>query len=202
MVNTFVPYSDPRKIAKSLSMRHLTKQRVEAQQILNAIERPGKGWIHHPIVKAWQGCENGLKFYINCMIDEFEQRGGKNNMPRHDLSHLPQIVMPWWFNWERFHFNHRVMLMVKDPWHYVSIFQADGDIPREYFSCGYIWPHTIVSQSQLTAPLPEITAEQPEHIKNPIYCPVTYKNGNPCQVLLKDKKNRAVARCNRHIKDI
>lgn len=180
---TFVTCSDPRIVAKHLSDLNLGKQRVEAVQILNILLKPDSGgaWSQHPIAKAWQGHTNGLKYYINCMIDEFEARGKNNNMER-QVYDDKSIVLPWWFGWERLHMNHRAILSIKNPWHYNSTL---FEINPEYLSYGYIWPHTIVAESQLTAPLSEITAELPDYLKNPQYCTGVFKNGKRCIVLVK-----------------
>lgn len=194
---TFVTFSDANAVAASLSKRNLGKQRVEAQQILNALENPGAGYSNHAITKAWRGHEDGLRHYINCMIDEFVRRGCKNNMPRHDLSHLSNVVMPWWFGWDRLHYSHRAQLIIKDPPHYGPIFQGEHAVPAEYLSNGYIWPHTILYTQQLTAPLAEIAAIQPDYLKYPAYCKGMFKNGKPCQILV--KAGRSVGYCKRHL---
>lgn len=199
MVMTFVTCSDPKLIAKHLNKLNLGKQRVEAKQILDILEKnhiPNR--INHPIVKAWRGYEEGLKYYINCMIDEFEARGCKNNMVRYTFS-TPTVVLPWWFGWDRLHQSHRFMLSVKNPWHYGPIFVNELSFSPEYKLHGYIWPHNIVDIRQLNSPLSEIAAEQPEYIEHPMYCPALFKNGNPCRVLLKKKKDREVGFCCRHI---
>jgi hypothetical protein len=83
MVNTFVTDNDPVQCAKNLDYRRLGKQRVEAFQLLNVLLERGdktKGWSNHPALLMWKGYENGLKYYLNCMIDEWINRGYNNTM--------------------------------------------------------------------------------------------------------------------------
>ena len=75
MVNTFVTDSNPKIIAKNLDSRRLGKQRVEAFQIIKALEGKTKGWKNHPATKAWEGHIEALKDYYNIMINEWISRG-------------------------------------------------------------------------------------------------------------------------------
>ena len=51
MVNTFLPWPDEQKTAKSLDNKRLGKQRVEGLQILRANLGLTKGWRNHPKCK-------------------------------------------------------------------------------------------------------------------------------------------------------
>jgi len=110
-MQTFAPYSDVEKIASSLDYRRLGKQRVEAMQILNAIQKKN-GWSNHPIVSMWRGYENALKFYCNTMISEWKRRGYNNTMKLYDIK--GKIEFPKWWGREDFHSSHRAALLAKD----------------------------------------------------------------------------------------
>src|SRR4051795_3786947 len=56
-MQTFLPYADFERTARSLDQRRLGKQRVEAMQLLNALTVPGHGWRHHPAAHMWRGDE-------------------------------------------------------------------------------------------------------------------------------------------------
>ncbi len=53
-MQTFLPYPDFKRSAKVLDYRRLGKQRVEALQILKALQVENYGWRNHPIVKMWK----------------------------------------------------------------------------------------------------------------------------------------------------
>ena len=59
-MQTFLPYPDFAKTATVLDPRRLGKQRVEAMQILRALNWPVYGWKHHPAVLIWQCYEEAL----------------------------------------------------------------------------------------------------------------------------------------------
>ena len=95
MVNTFIPYPDFNECAKVLDNKRLGKQRVEAKQILDIItgKSKGKGWKNHVAVNMWRGYENALTLYYNTIVQEWMNRGFKNNMPIIVIT--GKIVIPW-----------------------------------------------------------------------------------------------------------
>jgi hypothetical protein len=140
MVNTFLPFSNFKEIAKCLDNKRLGKQRVEAQQILNTIEKKRKGlkttgWVHHPIVHMWYGYEQALKYYINVMIQEWVKRGFVNNMHIHKITKIP--AMPWFVKCQPINWSHQASLIRKHPSHYTKLFNP----PAEYLKHKYIWLH-------------------------------------------------------------
>ena len=169
------------------------KQRIEGIQILNVLLGRSKAWQNHPIVKAWRGYENALKYYINCIIIEWMERGFSNNM---DLFDIPKVmIVPWWKNWKRLHYSHRAMLLHKDPF----LLSNKFEVPPEYTSYGYIW--TInVTEKDWDKPLAEITADIPTNLVHARLCPAVLKSGkrrgDTCNLLLK-KDNEY---CGRHSK--
>ena len=131
---TFLITSDFIANARLLDDRRLGKQRVEGCQILDAILY-GTKWKHHPASKAWKPYVMALKYYINCMILEWINRGYENNIELFEITY--PIVFPWWVNWDRLHQSHRAMLKRKD------LFYANLTVDQEYMNYGYIWPHAI-----------------------------------------------------------
>jgi len=188
---TFIVVGDFVLNAQFIDDQRLGKQRVEALQILDVIQKGtistnGKkpAWVNHPIVKAWALYVNALKYYTNCIILEWIKRGKNNNLP---LFELPSdIIIPLWAKWDRLHNSHRAMLIRKNPFHYKNKFSVEP----EYHECGYIWPHSI-SEEQKMSPLVEITAPIPKELINPIYCQGILKSGKHsgtlCSRLVKTK---------------
>lgn len=136
-MQTFLPYSSCHRTAEVLDWRRLGKQRVEAYQILNILtgKTVKKGWINHPAVKMWRGYENGLKFYLNEMIHEWQRRGYKNTMATYDIPEraIDDLFPPWYGN-EKFHAAHRSNLLRKDPIYYGKFgWKETADLP-------YVWP--------------------------------------------------------------
>jgi len=140
-MQTFLPYADFEKSARSLDYRRLGKQRVEAKQILNAICN-GDGWSNHPAVKMWIGYENALKLYHDIMIKEWVRRGYRNNMELHNVE---AAKMPWWLGFEMLHISHRASLCRKMPEHYNPQF---GEIPQEYMERTYVWANKMTPEQK------------------------------------------------------
>ena len=132
-MQTFLPYSDFYKISKILDYKRLGKQRVEAMQILNAINNPINKWRNHPIVKMWTDYEDALKVYCNYMIKEWVKRGYKNTMKLYDVDET-KIKYPHWLCDQELHLSHHSNLIRKYPEHYRPIF-GDG-VPDDL---KYIW---------------------------------------------------------------
>ena len=110
-MQTFLPYPDFKKSLQALDYRRLGKQRVEAYQIIRAINYGG-GWQHHPAVKMWRGHINSLKLYYNLSLDEWVGRGYRNNMQK--ITIRGKIAYPEWFGSNCFHAAHRSNLLRKD----------------------------------------------------------------------------------------
>ncbi|AYV86002.1 MAG: hypothetical protein Solivirus3_2 [Solivirus sp.] len=51
-------------------------------------------YMNHPIITAWLGYNNALKYYINCHIDEWISRGFQNTMCKHEIKEA--IAKPFW----------------------------------------------------------------------------------------------------------
>ena len=115
-MQTFLPLPDLRESVKVLDDRRLGKQRVEALQILNALEGRSRGWVHHPAVRMWRTHESALRLYHDLCIAEWVFRGFRNTMPC--LADSTSPILPDWFGLEAFHASHRSNLLRKDPGHY------------------------------------------------------------------------------------
>lgn len=119
-MQTFLPYADFRKSFEVLDYRRLGKQRVEAMQLIKAIEqvptldgKPYRGWVNHPATKMWRKYPDALKLYCNLCIDEWVKRGYKNTMSKYDLPDV--IEMPHWLGSKSFHVTHQSNLYHKSP---------------------------------------------------------------------------------------
>lgn len=133
-MQTFLPYPDLKESVRVLDYRRLGKQRVETFQVLNILldRTPTKGWRNHPVTRMWSGYESALQLYQNYTIQEWVNRGYKNNMQFEEILILsPQ--MPNWFGDEAFHRSHRSNLLRKDYEYYSQFFDEPIDLE-------YSWP--------------------------------------------------------------
>ena len=131
-MQTFLPVANFKESAKILDYRRLGKQRVEARQILNALQGKSKGWVKHPATKMWRGFEPALEQYLREMILEWKSRGYNNSMEIPEEK--SQILYPLWFKDENFHAAHRSNLLRKKPEYYYQFgWKENSDLP-------YIWP--------------------------------------------------------------
>lgn len=129
-----MPYPDFVDSINCLDYKRLGKQRVEAKQILIALEPDAiSRWRNHPAVLMWKGCEEALKVYHNWAICKWVSRGYKNTMLllKTDLN---KLRFPDWFGNEKFHASHRSNLLRKYPEHYSQFnWTEPNDMP-------YFWP--------------------------------------------------------------
>ena len=158
MVTTFLPYVSFEESLSVLDNQRLGKQRVEAGQIIKAIqnmyngESTGRGYINHPATRMWIGYEDALVHYYNLCLDEWERRGYNNTMERIEIHIDPSdIEMPWYIGWDHFHKSHQASLLRKHPAYYKDKFQQEihiqqgnysinGYLDDFYVQRGYIWP--------------------------------------------------------------
>ncbi len=139
-MQTFLPHISFQKSAQCLDYRRLGKQRVEAKQILNALDPDydKKGWKTHPAVLMWAGYEDALKYYANCMITEWKKRGYNNTMEYYTVN-TDEIKYPQWIGNEKFHKSHRMNLLRKDYDFYSDKFNEVAT-SYEIESYPYWWP--------------------------------------------------------------
>jgi hypothetical protein len=132
-MQTFLPDPDFEKCATILDYRRLGKQRVESMQILNALKNPQNRWHNHVVVRMWQGWEDCLKYYTNCIIHEWVSRGFDNDMLFYEVP--IKIFFPPWLGDERLHKSHKCNLMRKLPDYYKKFNWTDIDVSAPYW-----WP--------------------------------------------------------------
>lgn len=125
-MNTFLPYKDFAQVAKCLDYRRLGKQRVECKQLISG------QWSNHPCSKMWKSYVPALKFYANCMIDEWIFRGYKNTISKYDIPE--KIEFPDWLENPLIVTSHRANLLRKN-YDYYSQFNWKIE-PVD----GYFWP--------------------------------------------------------------
>lgn len=140
-MQTFLPLADLNSV-RLLDDKRLGKQRVEALQILRALNGETKGWRNHPATKMWDGYTQCLSWYMSICIDEWVNRGFKNTM----LCAYPQnlrISFPWWFGNDKFHASHRSNLLRKDPEFYGRYGWTEShDLP-------YVWPTKELTNAEV-----------------------------------------------------
>ena len=117
-MQTFLPYQTFTKSLSCLDNKRLGKQRVEAMQILNALETGSNSrWRNHPAVKMWASYEDLLKAYHDLAIAIWVNRGFKNTMNyKLNACRMMQILTikkPAWLT-EQFCSAHRSNLLRKD----------------------------------------------------------------------------------------
>lgn len=193
---TFLVVGDFVLNAKILDKEHLGKQRAEASQIVDAIEK-GTGWKHHPIVLSWWNYVNALKYYTNCVIAEWIERGCENNMPFYKVE--SPVILPWWTQWDAVHYNHRAMLTRKNPFYYKDKFYVEPI----FWTFGYIWPNKI-TQENYNGFIGDLASEIADALKNPVYCQQRLvsgkRKGECCNGIVKTKDANIYPFCGRHIK--
>lgn len=136
-MQTFLPYPDFELSANCLDYRRLGKQRVEAKQIMLALENPAYGWQHHPAVHMWRGCNEALAIYGAEICFEWRKRGYNDSLLTFFEHRMKSIKYPMkWPSWlgdNEFHRSHRANLLRKDPDFYSQYWKEDISLP-------YIWP--------------------------------------------------------------
>jgi len=133
-MQTFLPYAGFRSSMQVLDYRRLGKQRVEARQILTALEFGSVSrWRNHPAVLMWKGYEWALQLYSNEAILEWSKRGYKNTMTLFSVD-MSAVIYPKWIGNTTFHASHRSNLLRKDPIYYAQFnWREPSDLP-------YFWP--------------------------------------------------------------
>ena len=155
-MQTFLPYPDFSESAKCLDYRRLGKQRLEAKQIINLLEKHDQGvditklpWGNHPAVKMWLGHTLALKCYYNTILDEWISRGYNNTMLHYQILDSnplhPIFSYPNWLGNPSFHDSHKSNLYRKDPSYYNQFSHLPSDLP-------YLWPDTYVSTERELLP--------------------------------------------------
>ena len=141
-MQTFLPYEDFEKTAKSLDMKRLGKQRVETMQIMNAILNPEYGWQNHPAVNMWRGHIVTLMDYQAAICSDWTSRGYKDTCLEKSFALLEgykgevRMIKPSWLGRKEVHISHQSNLLRKYPEHYSQYFvNVPDDLP-------YVWPES------------------------------------------------------------
>ena len=134
-------------------------------------------------IKEWQkrGFKNNMNYLriSDLPFVEFEDLKIELNLVQYkyiitgsygEYEYEIHVHLPWWFNWDSFHYSHQASLVRKYPNFYTKIFT---DLPDEYNHHGYIWPSKIDPFCDLNN-LNIICAE---------INPDTFKNPNPDSVI-------------------
>lgn len=139
-MQTFLPYPEFEASAKVLDNKRLGKQRSETKILIDTLlGRPTKsgkarkGWMSHPAVLMWAGCEEALKLYYNVVIQEWINRGFNNNM-EYEIVDFGNLVMPFWIGDPRVHAAYRSNLLRKDSAYYSQFGWIEPD------NLPYVWP--------------------------------------------------------------
>ena len=170
MVNTFLVHPDYSISAKILDDRRLGKQRVEAQQIIDAIielkaGNTTRGWVNHPATRSWVNNVESLKLYFNSVVIEWVARGFVNNYELYqDVD--PQSEKPYWVDCPAVHYSHMAQLIQKDPLYYCysnlvdkvprELLEYFDSMPSAYTRSGYVWPYKHSRQDLLTLTVSEL----------------------------------------------
>lgn len=140
-MQTFLPYSDFMMSSLCLDWKRLGKQRVEAFQIIKINtykqSKDYKGeifpWCNHPAVLMWEGFEEALKLYFNCVVLVWIGKGCTNNMNLYNVD-LENVTFPFWLGDEVFHRSHKSNLLRKDlAWYERFRWNVPNNLP-------YFWP--------------------------------------------------------------
>ena len=137
-MQTFLPVPDFRRSLRVLDPQRLTKQVLEAAQLLNG------NFSNHPAYHAWlPRYRPALKLYLIEAIAELARQGHSHaliseTLPREDLIPEPVHEYPWWFGNPVYHRSHRTSLIVKDPEHYTPRLGGLLDTPPPHYSL--VWP--------------------------------------------------------------
>jgi pyrimidine dimer DNA glycosylase len=148
-VQTFLPYADFERSARSLDNRRLGKQRVECIQVVRGLTRSDYGWRHHPAVLMWKGHEEALGRYALTCCGVWTELGFADTCAATIMEDLAAAgvtavrtqaelatagLLPSWLGDEAFHRSHQSSLVRKDPTHYGPIFPGVPD------DLEYVWP--------------------------------------------------------------
>ena len=157
-MQTFLPYPDFERSARTLDVKRLGKQRVETLQVVRALTWDGYGWANHPAALMWKGFEEALGRYgFTCcevwtelgfgdtcavtIATDLRAAGVEKVRTQSELAAAG--ALPPWLGDESFHRSHQSSLVSKDPGHYRALFpDVADDLP-------YVWP--VRSEKALAA---------------------------------------------------
>ncbi len=137
-MQTFLPYSSFEKTARVLDNKRLGKQRVEALQILRALngEYKSGAWTNHPATNMWRESERVLVDYGLTICKEWKKRGFQDTCLE-KISSYKKVFRknkkkPLFLGKRKFHLSHRSNLTRKLPEYYNKFWNVPNNIP-------YLW---------------------------------------------------------------
>ena len=148
-MQTFLPFPDFERSARSLDARRLGKQRVECLQVVRGLTVADYGWRHHPAVRMWRGHLEALGRYTLECCRVWTETGRADTCATTVLADLRAAgttrvrtqaeladagALPHWLGDPDFHLSHQSALVRKDPDHYGPLFP--GVAP----DLDYVWP--------------------------------------------------------------
>ena len=145
-MQTFLPYPDFAESAAALDPPRLGKQRVEALQILRALELPEYGWANHPAVVMWRHRVAALVLYGLTCARAWMRLGRADTTFNQIAEFAPDVagttqaelagrgLLPSWVGDEAVHRSHRSRLLAKDPMFYGARFAGTP------LGLDYVWP--------------------------------------------------------------
>lgn len=170
-MQTFLPYSDFTKSAQCLDNKRLGKQRIEAWQIYQTLQK-GKykecscgcnevfnghcvgcgskakitAWYNHPAVRMWKGYEFALLEYGKIICEEWLNRGYKDTLWIKFWQELGntnfKIKYPSWLGNKKFHDAMKSNLLKKDKSHYSKFgWKVKENLP-------YVWGATLTQEGE------------------------------------------------------
>ncbi|QCW22036.1 hypothetical protein SEA_YAKULT_32 [Gordonia phage Yakult] len=123
---------------RNLDPKRLANQVNECQSIWVALTE-GRGYVHHPATRMWEGYEIALAQYAVAMCEEHERR----TMSTHALHEnfrqrraQGRLQRPWWWGHAGLLESHRSNLIRKRAEWYLPRY------PDTALSLPYLWPHT------------------------------------------------------------
>lgn len=148
-MQTFLPYPSFERSARSLDLRRLGKQRVEAIQVVRAATWPGYRWANHPVAQMWKGYEEALGCYGFACCAVWTEQGFSDTCQLTIATDLRSFgiplvrtqaelaeagALPPWLGDDAVHRSHQSALVRKDPDYYRALFpDVPDDLP-------YHWP--------------------------------------------------------------
>ena len=142
-MQTFLPYADFHKSAQVLDYQRLGKQRVEAKQILNALDGLTKGWVNHPATQMWKYHRGTLAQYGVIICQEWRDRGYNDSLLPEFIDRTLEYVetcpdefkLPPFVGDRYFHESHQSNLIRKNPVIYIPVFGNISDkLPYVWFN--------------------------------------------------------------------
>ncbi|MBU2297170.1 MAG: MSMEG_6728 family protein [Gammaproteobacteria bacterium] len=145
-MQTFLPDKHYYIVASMLDDKRLGKQRIEAWQILQAIDNPSYGWQFHPAVNMWRPYREALICYGAAICAEWLSRGFKDTMFDRffNLYTFQEVKEPAWLRHPKISKklidSHRSALLAKNPEWYSQFGWDVEPMDLSEKPLPYFWP--------------------------------------------------------------